>query len=159
MSKKQDNYKKATKWIAELLDKNNIKFHFIGGLAAHAYGSKIRYNDIDLAINLAGMKKLYLIAGAYVVERYWCGTSSNKIWKGYIMMLDYNGIKIDITEAQNTKIFNKKTGKYERFPTNINKPTIKKIFGLSVPVMPKKNLISYKSKLKFPNDIIDLKSI
>jgi len=152
-----EDYKKAFKWIVKLLDKNGIKFHFHGGLAAYSYGSKIRYNDIDLDMNLEDMLKLSSIAKEYVLEEPWTGISSNKIWKGYLMVLKYQGVKIEITDAKNTKIFNKETGKYERFPTDIKKPTVKEIFGLKVPIMPLENLIDYKSKLRFPNDLVDLK--
>ena len=157
MRGKREDYKKAVKWIAKLLYKHKIKFHFHGGLASYAYGSKLRCNDIDLDMNLSNMNNLYLIAKYHVIEKPWTGTSSNKIWKGCIMQLEYLGIKIDVADAKNTKMFNKKTDRYERFPANINLPTIKKIFGLNVPVMPKKNLINFKSKLRFPNDLIDLK--
>lgn len=154
---KEENYKKAVYWIVKLLNKNRVKFHFIGGLAAYAYGSKIRYNDIDLAMNLKDMNKLVEIAKDYVIEKPWNGTSSNKIWKGYVMRLEYYRIKIDVTEAKFTKIFNKKSRKYEKFPSDLQNPTFKKIFGLNVPIMQKNKLIKYKSKLKFPNDLIDLK--
>ena len=154
---KKSNYKNAVIWIAKFLDKNKIKFHFMGGLAAHVYGSKIRYTDIDLAMDLKDMNKLSRLAKPYVLEKLWCGASSNKIWTGYIMKLRYEGIIIDVTEAKNTKIFNKKVGKYERFPADVQHPTIKKVFGLNVPVMPKKNLVYYKSILLFPHDKLDLK--
>jgi len=42
---------------------------------------------------------------------------------------------------------------------DLSKPVIKKVFGLNLPVIPKKKLISYKSKLMREVDVIDLKSL
>ena len=158
-SEKQELYKQALSWIIKTLQRNKIKFNIIGGLASHAYGSKIRFNDIDLSMNLRDMKKLERLKKDYVIVRPWNGTSSNNIWKGYIMKLNYNGITIEITESENTKIFNKKSGKWEKFPAGLKNSVIKNILGLKVPVMPKENLIDYKSKLGFPNDKLDLKHL
>jgi hypothetical protein len=153
----KEDYEKTFKWITKLLNKHKFRFHFHGGLAAYAYGSKLRHNDIDLDMNFDDMQKLSSIAKQYIVEELQSGTSPNKIWKGCLLVLKFRGIKIDITEARDTKIFNKITNEYESFPTDIENPTFKEIFGLSVPIMPLKNLIDYKSKLRFPNDLIDLK--
>ena len=157
MNKK--TYHDALKWIVVILNKNKIKFNVIGGLAAHAYGSKLRFNDIDLSMNLKDMRKLERLEKKYVILKPWNGTSSNKIWKGYIMKLNFKGILIEITEAENTKIFDKKKGKYEKFTAGLENSKIKNLLGLKVPIMPKENLVGYKSKLRFPNDLIDLESL
>ena len=157
MNKK--TYHDALKWIVDILNHNKIKFNVMGGIAAHAYGSKLRFNDIDLTMKLRDMKKLEKLEKDHLILKPWNGISSNKIWKGYIMKLKYKGILIEITEAENTKIFNKKTGEYEKFPADLKNSKPKNLFGMRVPVMSKKNLIYYKSVLRFPNDLIDLKSI
>ena len=46
MNKK--NYHDALKWIVNILNHNKIKFNVMGGIAAHAYGSKLRFKNIDL---------------------------------------------------------------------------------------------------------------
>lgn len=153
----QKNYQEAFKWVVNLLDKHKIKFNVIAGLAAHVYGAKRSFNDIDLSMNLKDMKKLEKLSKMYITEKPHNSMSSNKIWTGYLMKLKYKRIMIEITESEKTKIFNKKTKKWEKFPAGLKNSVNKKIFGISVPIMPKQNLIDYKSKLNFPKDKLDLK--
>lgn len=105
------------------------------------------------------MKKLAKITEKSVVEMPWNGVSSTGLWKGYYMELNYHGIRIEVGETTNTKFFNKKTNQWEKFPDALKNAVTKKIFGLTLPVMPKKSLIAYKSKLKRKVDLLDLKSL
>ncbi len=155
----QNSYKQALRWIFKILKKEKIKFNVLGGLAAYTYGSKRMLVDIDFSMSHRDMIKLAKVAENYVVERPWNGTSSTSLWRGYYMELSYKGIAIEIGEAKNTEFFNTKTKKWEKFPDGLKNSVNKKIFGIMVPVMPKKNLISYKSKLNREVDIFDVKNM
>ena len=155
----QQKYKEALKWIVKILKKENIRFNILGGLAAYAYGSKRILFDIDLSMSYKDMKKLTKITKKYVVEEPWKGTSSTSLWKGGYMELNYKGIAIEIGETENTKFLNKNTKKWEKFPDGLKNSINKKVLGLILPIMPKKDLINYKSKLKRDVDLIDLKNL
>ena len=155
----QKTYRQALKWIIGVLKDNKIKFNILGGLAAYSYGSKRMLIDIDLSMSYKDMNRLTKITEKYVVENPRSGTSSTSLWKGYYMELNYKGIAIEIGEAGKTFFFNSKSKKWEKFPDGLNQSVNKKLFGLSLPVMPKKNLISYKSKLNREVDILDLKNL
>jgi len=155
----QKQYVPALKWIVKLLKKEKIKFNILGGLAAYVYGSKRIINDIDISMNYKDMKKLTEIAKKYVVEEPWNITSPKSLWKGYYMELNYKGIAIEIGASKNIKFFNKKIKKWENFPDGLDKSINKKVFGLVVPVMPRKNLIQYKKKLGRKMDLVDLKNL
>ena len=154
-----DSYKQALKWIVGILKKNRIQFNVLGGLAAYAYGSRRMLIDIDLSMSRKNMEKLSKLTERYVVEFPWDIASSTSLWKGYYMELNYKGIAIEIGESENTQYLNKKTKKWERFPAGLRESVTKKVLGVNVPVMPKNNLISYKSKLMRKVDVIDLKNL
>jgi hypothetical protein len=75
------------------------------------------------------------------------------------MEFKYKGITIEVGGDKGCKMFNSKTKKWENMKDGLTKPTIKKVLGLNLPIIPKKNLISYKTKLKRKVDLIDLKYI
>ena len=155
----REKFVKALKWIVPILKENKIKFNVLGGLAAYAYGSKRMLVDIDLSMSLEDMKKLNEIAKNFVVEEPWNGTSETSQWRGYYMELNYEGIAIEIGEAKNTEFLNKNTHKWEKFPDGLDESINKKVLGLTIPVMPLKNLLDYKRKLGRNVDIIDLKNL
>lgn len=153
----QIKYKEALKWIAKILKDSKIKFNVLGGLAAYAYGSKRMLIDIDLSMSFNDMKKLGGLAKKYVVEAP--EKTLSNLWKGRYMELDYKGIAIEIGEAKNTKFFNIKSKKWEKFPDELSSSKNKKVLGVTIPITSKKNLIEYKSKLGRDVDIIDLKNL
>lgn len=155
----QNNYKQALKWIVKILKENNIKFNVVGGLAAYAQGSKRMLVDIDISVIFKDMKRLTKLAKDHVIEKPWNGTNSTSQWRGYYMELNYKGIAIEIGELSKSQYFNKKSGKWEHFPDDLKYSVNKKVFGLIVPVLSKKKLIDYKSKLRREVDLIDLKNL
>ncbi len=150
---------RALNWIVKTLKKNRIKFNFLGGLAAYSYGSKRPIQDIDLSMSLEDMKRLTKIVEKFVVQKPLNKTSNTFQWRGHIMKLKYLGVTIDIQETKNTEFFNKKTKKWEKFPDGLNNSITKRIFGISLPVMPLKNLINYKTKLGRIIDVLDTESL
>ena len=70
------------------------------------------------------------------------------------MKIKYNGITIEIGGDTGCKFLDSKTGKWQKLGDGLSKPTVKKIFGLSLPIIPKKELIAYKKKLMRKVDIM-----
>lgn len=153
----QKKYKKALKWVVEILRRNKIKFNVLGGLAAYAYGSKRMLVDIDFSMSYKNMKKLAGLTKEHVVE--FPEKVSEDLWKGGYMEINYKGIAIEIGEAGKTKFFNSKLKKWEKFPEGLAISKDRNVLGLNIPVMPKKNLIKYKSKLGRDVDIVDLSNL
>ena len=155
----QRKYIEALKWIVKILNDNKIKFNVSGGLAAYVYGSKRMLVDIDISMSYRDMLKLTKITNEYVIEKPWKLSGINSNWKCYYMELNYKGISIEMGEAKKAEFFNKQSNKWEKFQEGLENSVKKRIFGIIIPVMPKKNLIDYKSKLNRKVDIIDLKNM
>lgn len=153
----QKSYEQTLKWIVGILEKKKIRFNVLGGLAAYAYGSKRMLVDIDLAMRNKDFQKILPDVKNYIVEPPHFSKSENL--QCYFMELKYQGITIEIGGDKGCRMLNSKTGKWQKLGDGLSKPTIKKVFGLSLPVIPKKELIAYKKKLMREVDIIDLKNL
>jgi len=154
----QNSYKKALKWIVKILKKKNIKFNILGGLAAYAYGSKRMLVDIDLAMKNKDFQKILPDVKNYIIEMPHYLNQKN--WQGYYMGIKYNSIKIEVGGADGDSMLNSRTKKWQKLGDILSrKPVFKKVFGLSLPLIPKKELIAYKEKLMREVDIIDLRNI
>lgn len=151
------NSKTALIWITDILKKHQIPFQITGGLAAIAYGGTRPLQDIDIDIP---EDKFDLVKGevaefiTYGPEKY----KSNK-WDLLLMTLNYDGQEIDLGGAYQTKIFNEKTGHWEKLAENLSKAEIKTVYELQLPVIPKDSLLSYKKVLSREEDKIDVSEI
>lgn len=72
---------------------------------------------------------------------------------------NYNGQLIDLSGSSTTKIFNKKTHKWQFCRVDFLKAETKRCFDLEVPVVSKKELLSYKKITARTVDLIDIKQI
>jgi len=153
----QNSYKKALKWIVKILKKKNIKFNILGGLAAYAYGSKRMLVDIDLAMKNKDFQKILPDVKNYVVEPPHFSKSKN--WQCYFMELKYKGITIEFGGDKGCKMLNSETKKWENLGDGLSKTVYKKVFGLNLPLISKKELIAYKKKLMRDVDIVDLRNL
>ena len=152
----QKTYEKTLKWIVKILKRKKIKFNILGGLAAYAYGSKRMLVDIDLAMKNEDFQKLLSDVKEFVIEPPHFSKSEN--WECYYMELQKDGITIEIGGDKGCKFLDSKTKKWKKLGDGLSKPTIKKGFGLGLPILPKKELIAYKKKLMRDVDKIDLKN-
>jgi GNAT superfamily N-acetyltransferase len=151
------NTRVAFRWIIAILRNHKIPFRISGGLAANAYGSKRKLADIDIDIPSRSFGKVMPDVSKYLIfgpERY-----RDKEWDLLLATLKYKSQEIDLCGAGTTKIFNKTTGKWERLDADLSNSYKTRIFGKVVPIVPKDELIAYKSKLLRKVDIADLKSI
>jgi hypothetical protein len=153
----QKAYRQALKWIVGILKRKKLKFNIIGGLAAYAYGSKRMLVDIDLAMKNEDFKKILPYVKNYIIEMPHFSKSKN--WQCYFMELKYKGITIEFGGDKGCKMLNSKTKKWQNLGDSLSKPTNKKVFGLNLPIIPKKELIAYKKKLMRNVDAIDLKNL
>lgn len=153
----EKNTKEAFKWIVGLLQKHKIPFQISGGFAAKLYGSERELSDIDIGVpdnalgTLISDVKEYITLGPehFVDNRY----------DLQIMCLRYKGQEIDLVGRTSIKLFNKKTNTWVPGHRDISKSEMKKVYGLTVPIIPKRALIAYKKILMRKIDLIDIKAL
>ncbi|OMH39106.1 hypothetical protein [Motiliproteus sp. MSK22-1] len=150
-------HRKALEWIVNLLESKQIPFQVCGGLAAIGYGSKRPLNDIDLfvpgerfqEVATAVKERISKPAGHYCEEG----------WDLEYLQCKYEGCKVEIGNADNTKILNSTHGRWETLRIDFSDTQHKTIFGLEIPLMSQANLIRYKSVLGRPVDLQDIKAM
>ncbi|MFZ2072173.1 MAG: hypothetical protein WAV10_00610 [Minisyncoccia bacterium] len=151
------NTEKAFLWIVNILNNKNIPFQISGGFAAKIYGSPRELNDIDIDIPDENFPDIYDGVKQYAIygpEHY-----KDAKWDALLMTLNYEGQEIDITGATNGKISNKNKSAWLQYPCDFNKVIYKEVFGITVPVISKEDLISYKRELDGEHQIVDIESI
>ena len=150
------NPKKTFQWIIGILQKHNIPFVVTGGLAAKSYGSSRPLNDIDLDIHdndfrfIVDEIKPYITFGParYVDER----------WDTLLMQLNHEGQEIDISGGDTLKICDARTGEWNESLTDFLSVEQREIFGITVPVVTRKDLIEYKSMLEGEHQRTDIQA-
>jgi len=75
------------------------------------------------------------------------------------MTLKYRGQEIDLCGINSQRLFNKKTKRWNTERISLSKATKKKAFNLIVPLIPLKDLISYKKKISREVDIQDVRTL
>jgi hypothetical protein len=149
--------KEALRWIVNLLRKNKIEFEITGGLASRIYGSERLLADIDIEVSDKSITKIQQLTKKYII--YGPREYKDRNFDLPLMTLKYKGQVIDICGKDSEKIFDKTREKWIKEKTNLSEAKMKKIGNLIVPVVPVKDLISYKKELGRDVDKRDVKEL
>jgi hypothetical protein len=147
----------ALKWIVNILQKHNIPFQIGGGFAARMYGVDRELVDIDIAIPTDKLNELLPEVKDYITHdlRHYL----DEKWDCIGMTINYKGQEIDFVGAQGKKIFDEINKKWITLENDFSNNEYKEIYGLTIPLMPKEKLITYKSILKREVDLLDLEGL
>jgi hypothetical protein len=147
--------KEALEWIVKILRKNKIPFEVTGGFASRIYGSKRILADIDIEVPDKSIPEIQKLTERYII--YGPREYKDDNFDLLLMTLNYKGQKIDICGKDSERIYDKSKNKWINEKTNISKARMKKVKDLIVPVVPLKDLISYKKELGRNVDKEDVK--
>ena len=150
------NTKQAIEWIVGILKEYQVPFQISGGCAAKIYGSPRELNDIDIDIQRNDFEKIINDIKPFVV--YGPSQYKDNKWDLYLTTLNYAGQEIDIGSGD-AKISTKDRKEWIAFDTDFSKVVNKEFLGITVPVIPKDELIKYKRLLDGDHQQVDIKSI
>jgi len=147
----------ALRWITDILKKHHVPFQIAGGLAAIAYGSTRELEDIDIDIP----EEKFSIIKDEVESFITFGPAQFKSdsWDLLLMTLNYHGQDIDLSGAHTTKIYDKQNRKWKKLITDFSKVNFINLYGVDLPVIPREELIAYKTALARPVDLLDVKQL
>ncbi len=151
------NPEKSFQWIVNILQKHNVPFVVTGGLAAKSYGSPRPLNDIDIDIHDNDFAKIiddirpYLTFGPAVLV--------DERWDTMLATLNYEGQDIDLSGGDTLKICDARTGEWKLNKTDFSNVEHKDIFGITVPVAIREDLIAYKSMLEGDHQLVDIQAM
>ena len=146
--------KEALLWITDILDRAEVPYQIVGGLAAHAYGGSRPLYDIDMYIPEAGLSKILA-----QIEPFFVRAPShfvNESWDITFMAMDYKGQRIEIGIAEGTKIFDPQLNQWIDEDIKFDESQRRSIEGIDVWVMPKSKLLAYKRRLARDVDVQDI---
>jgi hypothetical protein len=149
--------KRAFDWIVKILRKHKVPFEITGGLAAKVYGSRRKLADIDIEVPNSGFEDIL----PYIQKQLVSGPKryTRKPFNLLLMTLKYDNQLIDISGADDEKVYDKKHRHWLKEKIDFTKATLKKLFAHIVPVVSRKELIKYKSETSRKVDKKDLKYI
>lgn len=152
-----NNAKEALIWITNIIKKHNIPYQIAGGLAVRAYGSTRELKDIDIDIPEEDIEKIKDEVRSFIT--FGPNQFKDESWDLLLMTLNYQGQEIDLSGAYNTKVYNKKKKVWEKIITDFSKVKYIDIYGLTLPVIGREELIAYKKILARPVDVLDLEHL
>jgi RimJ/RimL family protein N-acetyltransferase len=145
----------SLKWIVNLLDHHHIPYQIIGGLAAHAYGAARPVVDIDLYLPMGGAQAALAEMKPYLVRPP--RPHRSVTWDLTYLVLDHNGVQIEIGDSSTSpRFYNHKDQCWDPQIINYAASQRATLFGVEVNVMPRAELISYKTRMDREVDHADL---
>lgn len=153
-----ETQKKVLTHLVEALQKSNIEFQVSGGLAAIVHGATRPLYDIDLEIYKEDVETVRALFNDYITEDW------NNDLEGpddqfdiWMMKLEIEGVPIDINQVEEVYLISK-TGE-RTLQTSVMDTEQKEFMGLTLPVLRKEPLISYKRTLGREVDLEDIKHL
>ncbi|MDB5238571.1 MAG: MazG-related protein [Candidatus Kaiserbacteria bacterium] len=151
------NTEAAFHWIIGILQKHAIPFQITGGFAARVYGATRELADIDFDIPEEGIEAIIPDVKPYII--YGPTQYKDAHWDLLLLTLSYEGQEIDMSGAYKGKQFDQTTGSWVAAPADLSSPHMQEVYGVTVPVIPKERLISYKKRLGREVDREDVRSL
>ncbi len=149
--------KEALDWIVNILRKNKIPFEITGGFASRLYGSRRKLADIDIEVPDNSIDEIHELTKRYTI--YGPREYKDDNFDLPLLTVKYKGQIIDICGGDSERLFDKKKKKWVIEKSNLHKAKMKRAYNLIIPVVPLKQLISYKKELGRRVDKKDIKAL
>ncbi len=145
----------ALRWLVSLVNRHQIPYQIVGGLAAMAYGATRPLVDIDLYIPFERAQAALEEMRPFIVREPLPHRSES--WNLIYLALDYYGVYIEIGDSStNPQFYNRVDGRWEPQIIDYAASTIVEMNGIEVAVMPRDELVRYKAMLDRDVDHIDI---
>jgi hypothetical protein len=148
----------ALGWIVSLLNRYSIPYQICGGMAAKAYGATRPLVDIDIYASLQASPHFQLFMDEvqpYLIREFAPHLSAS--WDILYLALNYQGMQIEIAEStSNPRFYNYRDGRWEDQLIDFAASTLILLYSVEVAIMPKDELLAYKSMLDREVDHLDI---
>jgi hypothetical protein len=147
----------ALHWIVNELQQRNIPFALVGGLAANAYGTSRPLWDIDIDVPerfiplLANELSEFLTFGPEHSIGEYCDCQ--------IVGFSYHEQEIELSGAESMRIKDPSSQEWLAWPTDLSRVEYRSVFGITVPVMAREQLIAYKRLAGRDTDLLDVQEL
>jgi hypothetical protein len=148
----------ALEWITDLLAGLEIRYQVVGGLAAVAYGSDRSLVDIDLYVPAASDLDRVVAAAADGVTRA-PRRHVDEHWDLTFMKVVWGGWDIEIAEASTARVWDQRRGDWVGARIDFQRSETRDVDGVPIHVMPRAQLMDYKTGLGREVDRLDLQAL
>lgn len=147
----------ALGWIRETLSELGIPYQIAGGLAAIAHGGTRELHDIDLYVPEGALEEIL----PRVAEHHSHGPRRHldEHWDCLFMEIRYAGEEIEIADAARTRYRGGPHEPWSPADVDFEASVQREVFGETVPVMPREQLVGYKRRLDRAVDRRDLEEL
>ena len=149
--------KNALHWLMTILKNSHQPYQITGGLAAKCYGSNRPLFDIDIDVSNQALEILLPVIKPFLIygpERY-----KDNDWDILLATIDYHGQLIDLSGADDGRVFDKKTKQWVDCKVDFSTVITTSIENIDVNIIEKSSLIQYKSCLRREVDLQDITNI
>ncbi len=144
----------ALRWIRDELDRMGIPFQAVGGLAARAHGGTRPLVDLDFYIPERHLESVARALAAHVVRPL--AEHRDEHWDLTFLVLDWAGWRIEIAGAESARVRDVGSGAWMPADIGFDRSVPIEVDGVSIPVMPRSELLAYKRGLDREVDRADL---
>lgn len=148
---------RALGWIVDLLQRLEVPFQVVGGLAAHAYGATRTLVDLDFYVPTDRLEEIAAAVPAQVVRPP--SPHRDDDWDIVFMALEHEGVRIELGGADGARYFDRRSDRWTDVRIDYAGATQLEVLGRTAPVMRREDLIAYKRALDRPVDREDLAEI
>lgn len=146
---------RALAWLVGVLERGQVPYQIVGGLAAQAYGATRPLVDIDLYAPLDRLEPVLGDLRPYLKREPLPHRSD--AWDLVYLALQYEGVWIEIGDTNTPALFyNRVDGRWEQQVIDYAAAVRARLYGVEVNVMPKSELARYKAMLNREVDTLDL---
>lgn len=148
----------ALNWIVSLLNRHNVPYQIVGGLAAKAYGASRPLVDIDIYVPMEKAGAAIEEMRPYIAREPLPHHSDS--WNLVYMALEYHDIWIELGDiSTNPQFYNRRDQRWEAQVIGFSRSNIMQLYGVEVAVMPKGELLNYKAMLERDVDHQDIREV
>lgn len=152
-----ERLRRALAWITAELDALGVPFQVAGGLAARAHGASRPLHDIDLYVPEGALEPVRARLAEHV--RREPSRHRGEHWDCYFMTVGFEGEQIELAEAPRTRYRRGAGDPWHEAAVDFERPAIREVFGVAVPVMPLERLVAYKERIGRPVDREDVAAL
>ena len=73
--------------------------------------------------------------------------------------MEYRGQVIDISGTDSERLYDRRTRRWVKSRIDIENVTLRTVYGIHAPLIPKDQLIAYKSIIRRPVDLTDIRAL
>jgi hypothetical protein len=147
----------AVVWLTDLFADRGVRYAAAGGLAARAWGASRPLVDLDFYVKGEDLDRIESELAPYVVQPL--SEFRNEHWDLSFMRLEYAGAPLELSVGEGARYREAATGEWHDACPDFEDCPERELFGTTVKVMNRAQLMEYKRRVDRAVDRADIASM